>query len=265
MVPGAGEQRWRPPRFPSMDGPNPITVGVSVVKSLRVRKPRWHSTAPAPDYGRLGLVLDTVRRHGVPALGGLLDELDDYTADVSTIAPTELSRMDALAYWLNLYNAGALTLAGEATATNERSVLRLPGAFTRPFTIVEGESVSLNDIEHGKIRRFGEPRIHSALVCGSASCPTLRYEPFDGGRLDSQLDDQMGSFLAGGRLTPRGRRSLAEPGVPLVRRRLRSAWSHADLPAGRQATDCPGPGAMAAGRSPRLAANGSREDCVPVL
>ena len=181
-----------------MDGPNPIEVGVSVVKALRVRKPRWHSTAPAPDYGRLGLVLDTVRRHGVPALGGLLDELDDYTADLSTIAPTELSRTDALAYWLYLYNAGALTLAGEATATNERSVLRLPGAFTRPFTTVEGESVSLNDIEHGKIRRFGDPRIHSALVCGSASCPTLRYEPFDGDRLATELDDQMASFLTGG-------------------------------------------------------------------
>jgi hypothetical protein len=181
-----------------MDGPNPISVGMSVVKALRVRKPQWHSTGPAPDYGRLGLVLDTVRRHGVPALGGLLDELGDYTADLSKVAPTGLSRTDALAFWLNLYNVGALTLAGEAAATNERSVLRLPGAFTRPFTTVEGESVSLNDIEHGKIRRFGDPRIHSALVCGSASCPTLRYEPFDGDRLDAQLDDQMGSFLVGG-------------------------------------------------------------------
>ena len=181
-----------------MDGPNPIALGVSVVKSLRVRKPQWHSTAAAPDYGPLELVLEAVRRHGVPALSALLDALDDYTADQSKVHPTELSRMGALAFWLNLYNAGALTLAGEAMATNERSVLRLPGAFTRPFACVEGESLSLNDIEHGKIRRFGDPRIHSALVCGSASCPTLRYEPFVGNRLDAQLDDQMCSFLAEG-------------------------------------------------------------------
>ncbi len=62
--------------------------------------------------------------------------------------------------------------------------------------------MSLDDMEHGKIRRFGDPRIHGALVCGSASCPTLRSEPFDGARLDEQLDSQMRFFLAngGGRL-----------------------------------------------------------------
>jgi hypothetical protein len=36
------------------------------------------------------------------------------------------------------------------------------------------------------------------LVCGSASCPTLRYEPFAGAALDAQLNDQMAAFLAGG-------------------------------------------------------------------
>ncbi len=58
--------------------------------------------------------------------------------------------------------------------------------------------MSLNDIEHGKIRRFGDPRIHGALVCGSVSCPTLRNEPFTGALLDKQLDDQMRQFLASG-------------------------------------------------------------------
>ena len=53
-----------------------------------------------------------------------------------------------------------------------------PGAFDAPWAMVGGESLSLNDIEHGKIRRFRDPRIHAALVCGSVSCPTLRYEPF---------------------------------------------------------------------------------------
>lgn len=58
--------------------------------------------------------------------------------------------------------------------------------------------MSLDDIEHGKIRRFGDPRIHGSLVCGSVSCPTLRNEPFTGALLDKQLDDQMRSFLASG-------------------------------------------------------------------
>jgi hypothetical protein len=61
--------------------------------------------------------------------------------------------------------------------------------------------LSLEDIEHGKIRRFRDPRIHGALVCGSASCPTLRYQPYTGNAIDDQLDAQMRTFLSGGGAT----------------------------------------------------------------
>ncbi|NNC92660.1 MAG: DUF547 domain-containing protein [Acidimicrobiia bacterium] len=181
-----------------MEGPNPIAVGMSVVRALRTSKPRSLGTARSPGTGELGTILSEVRRHGARALTGLLDELDEFTIDQSHVNPSELTHEGGLAYWLNLYNAGALTLAGEAFATGERSVLRLPGAFTRPFVIVQGESLSLNDIEHGKIRRFKDPRIHAALVCGSASCPTLRHEPYEAVELDAQLDDQTRSFLETG-------------------------------------------------------------------
>jgi len=169
-----------------------------VLGALRVQKPRWLATLPEPDHGDLGIILDVVRREGVSALPELLDELDEYTTAQSQVIPDELDHNGALAYWLNLYNAGALTLAGETFATGAQSVLRLPGAFTRPFVTVSGESLSLNHIERCKIRRFKDPRIHAALVCGSASCPTLRYEPYEGRRLQDQLDDQTRSFLAAG-------------------------------------------------------------------
>ncbi len=67
---------------------------------------------------------------------------------------------------------------------------------------IAGEALSLDDIEHGKVRRFGDPRIHAALVCGSVSCPTLRSEPYDGARLHDQLEDQMSRFLASGAAVP---------------------------------------------------------------
>lgn len=113
------------------------------------------------------------------------------------VDPDTLSVDGALAFWLNLYNAGALSLAADALEAGEATVLRVPGAFDSPWAMVNGESLSLNDIEHGKIRRFRDPRVHAALVCGSVSCPTLRYEPFDG-TISAQLDDQMQSFLAAG-------------------------------------------------------------------
>ena len=181
-----------------MESPNPLSVAGSVLRSLRTSPPRPVGTAPPPEYGALAAVLDAVQVGGVPLLPGLLDELDAFAADMSDVQPDELSRPDALAFWLNLYNAGALTLAAETIATAERSVLRLPGAFTRPMVKVSGENLSLDNIEHGKVRRFKDPRIHAALVCGSASCPTLRYEPYEGRTLDAQLEDQMRSFLAAG-------------------------------------------------------------------
>jgi hypothetical protein len=124
------------------------------------------------------------------------------------VDPDALSADGSLSFWLNLYNAGALALASDAISEGVSTVLRLPGAFDTPWAMVGGEALSLNDIEHGKIRRFKDPRIHAALVCASVSCPSLRYEPF-GEQLDNQLDEQMRSFLAhGGAVADRDAKTL---------------------------------------------------------
>ncbi len=102
---------------------------------------------------------------------------------------------------MNLYNAGALDLARRTWDAARGTVLRTPGGFDAPFVTVAGEDLSLDAIEHGKIRRFGDPRIHGALVCGSVSCPTMRPTPFTGAGLDAELDDQLRRFLAAGGAT----------------------------------------------------------------
>ena len=131
-------------------------------------------------------------------MAGRREQLHRYRDHVAVIDPDSLNRREALAYWLNLYNAGALDVAASASIRGDGSVLRVPGAFRSPWVTVAGEALSLDAIEHGKIRRFCDPRIHGALVCGSASCPTLRYEPYAGSAVDRQLDDQFRSFLASG-------------------------------------------------------------------
>jgi hypothetical protein len=150
------------------------------------------------DHVPLARVLDQLRADGVRSLPDAASDLEYYRDVLSSIDPDELTRDESLAYWINLYNAGALHRAGEAYSHDYNSVLRVPGAFSSPWATVEGETMSLSDIEHGKIRRFGDPRIHGALVCGSVSCPTLRDEPFNGTVLDKQLDDQMRTFLTRG-------------------------------------------------------------------
>ncbi|MGH9893365.1 MAG: DUF547 domain-containing protein [bacterium] len=121
-----------------------------------------------------------------------------YVASLARVDPDQLGEPEALAYWINLYNAGALRLAANAQRAGERTVLRVPGAFEQPFVDVAGRPLSLQSIEHGKVRRFKDPRIHAALVCGSVSCPTLRAEPYTGLGVNAQLEDQIRHFLAAG-------------------------------------------------------------------
>jgi hypothetical protein len=168
-----------------------------MMRARRLDVPRPTGDA-AVDHGSLARVLDRLKRDGVQALEHASDDLADYRDTLATEDPDKLTRSESLAFWLNLYNAGALHQAAQAYSHDYGSVLRVPGAFSAPWVTVRGESMSLDDIEHGKIRRFGDPRIHGALVCGSVSCPTLRSEPFDGAKLREQLDSQMRFLLSNG-------------------------------------------------------------------
>lgn len=182
----------------AMDGPNPIAVAWSIVRVLgAVRPPRpdGHDTIDHADFAP---VLDALAAKGISALGAVSSDIDAYLARMAGVAPDQLSRDEALAFWLNVYNAGALRLAVDAQAREEASVLRVPGGFSRPFITVAGTALSLDAVEHAKVRRFNDPRIHAALVCGSVSCPTLRSVPYSGTALSDQLDDQMRAFLTGG-------------------------------------------------------------------
>jgi len=181
-----------------MDGPNPITALFSILKARRLRPPRPGGTAGAAVEG-FDEILAAVASGGVPAIP--TKPLNAFLERMKAVDPDTLSRDSALSFWINLYNAGALDLAHRAFDTTEQTVLRVPGGFSDPFIEVADERLSLDGIEHGKIRRFGDPRIHSALVCGSVSCPTLRHEAYRGDHLDAQLDDQMRSFLTSGAVT----------------------------------------------------------------
>lgn len=183
------------------NGPNPVRVAFSVYRARRVRlpEPLGHDTA---DHETLARALDAIAAEGLARLPSERPRIDDYRTSLEAIDPDRLQPAEALAYWLNLYNAGALALAAAARDDDRASVLRVPGAFTGTWARVAGEDLSLTDIEHGKIRRFKDPRIHGALVCGTASCPTLRFEPYYGPKLDTQLDEQMRHFLNAGGATP---------------------------------------------------------------
>jgi hypothetical protein len=180
-------------------GPNPALAAWSMARARRLSTPHPDPCSTvAIDHGRFADVLNAFVSSGIASLADSAGALEDYRDSMAAIDPDDLDAAEALAFWMNLYNAGALQAAGVAFDEDMGSVLRVPGAFSAPWATVAGRELSLNDIEHGKIRRFGDPRIHGALVCGSASCPTLRAEPFTGAAIDRQLDDQLRFFISHG-------------------------------------------------------------------
>ena len=175
-----------------MTGPNIIQTGLSTLLAFRVGRPRFEGTSTITDT-LLGPILAMLA--GPDGISNVsTSDVSAYVDWATGVDPTALRRNDALAYWINTYNALGLQLAIESRDRRLDSVLNVKSGFTRPVVNICGERLSLIDIEHGKIRRFRDPRVHSALVCGSVSCPTLRSEPFTGDGLDEQLDDQMRSF-----------------------------------------------------------------------
>lgn len=169
----------------------------SVLRAFSRRPPRPAGAARF-SHEAFRPALDAVRRGGLEALAEIRPALEAYRRCLCEADPDDLTRDGALAYWIDAHNAEALALALFARERGDRTVWEVRGAFDLARTCVAGEMLSLNDIEHGKIRRFKDPRVHAALICGSLSCPALPPEPFDGERVDGQLDAAMRTFLAAG-------------------------------------------------------------------
>lgn len=106
------------------------------------------------------------------------------------------NRDDALAYWINAYNA--FTLAAIAEEYPIRSVWKTRDGqfFQRRRHLAGGREVSLDDVEHEVLRGdFREPRIHFAINCGSNGCPAMRPTAYRGAALDETLNRAAESFL----------------------------------------------------------------------
>jgi len=110
---------------------------------------------------------------------------------------------DELAYWINVYNAFTIKLIIDyyplESIKDIGSKIQVPFVNTPwdiKFIDINGEMLSLNNVEHNILRKnYEEPRIHFAIVCASYSCPSLRAEAFTGEKLDAQLTEQAQLFL----------------------------------------------------------------------
>ncbi len=110
--------------------------------------------------------------------------------------PTRAAQM---AYWINAYNAFVLDAVVEAYPVESVRDLKFGFGvlfFKRDRFVAGGRRLSLDDIEHGILRRqFADPRMHFALNCASTSCPPLARQPYRGETLEAQLDQAARAFI----------------------------------------------------------------------
>ncbi|WP_157975922.1 DUF547 domain-containing protein [Lewinella sp. IMCC34191] len=132
------------------------------------------------DYGKI--------RENIEKLNNYLETLADDVPDATW------SSEEALAYWINTYNAFTIKLIIDNWPV--KSIREIDEPWDTKFIVLDGASYSLNQIEHEIIRpNFAEPRIHFALVCAAASCPPLATTAYTAENLDSMLDRQTRNFI----------------------------------------------------------------------
>ncbi len=117
--------------------------------------------------------------------------LEAYLSRVSRAQPEEWAiPAERLAFYLNVYNAIAIHQV--LLSYPIRSIRDIPAAFCRPYPVGR-ELHTLHTLMHAKIRAFGDPRVHAAIVPAAISAPPLAvYTALD---LDASLNAQMRALL----------------------------------------------------------------------
>jgi hypothetical protein len=128
--------------------------------------------------------------------------LDKTIAALSALPISTYNRGQQQAYWINLYNALTVMVVLEHFPVDSIMDIDIsPGIFSfgpwdKKLLRVEGEDISLNDIEHRILRPlWGDPRIHYALNCASLGCPNLGATAYGAADMEARLEAAARAFI----------------------------------------------------------------------
>ncbi|MDQ2696166.1 MAG: DUF547 domain-containing protein, partial [Pseudomonadota bacterium] len=128
--------------------------------------------------------------------------LNDYVSALAAIPVRRLNRAEQRAYWINLYNALTVqTVLQHYPVKSIRDIDISPGLFAsgpwgKKLLTVDGEAVSLDDIEHRILRPlWQDPRLHYAVNCASLGCPNLQRDAFTAANSDALLDQGAREYI----------------------------------------------------------------------
>ncbi len=141
-------------------------------------------------------------------LGAVRAVLDRYLTRIGSAEPGVFNGWESdarKAFLVNAYNAYTIQAVLDSYPIQRRglislypknSIRQIPGVWDRAVHRVAGTDLTLDQIEHERLRRdYDDPRIHYALVCAAMGCPPLRPVAYTASNIDSLLDAAGRRFL----------------------------------------------------------------------
>ncbi len=122
-----------------------------------------------------------------------------YINTLTKLDPRQFNKNEQFAYWVNLYNAATVQLILDHYPIT--SITKLGGLFSfgpwdQDILTINGQELSLNDIEHRILRPIWQnKRIHYAVNCASLGCPNLPATAFTADNTQSLLKQAELTFI----------------------------------------------------------------------
>jgi len=127
-------------------------------------------------------------------------KLNSYLLGLTGLDPRTYSRNEQKAYWINLYNAlTVFVIVGRYPVDSIRDIksgLLTPGPWEMELITIQGEKLTLDNIEHGILRPiWKDPRIHYAVNCASIGCPNLAPQAYRSDNLERLLENGAREYI----------------------------------------------------------------------
>jgi len=124
-----------------------------------------------------------------------------YLGAAADINPSTLNADEAMAFWINLYNALTVDVVlrhpGKTSIKQMGRGLLSFGPWDDEVVTVADTPLTLNDIEQRILRPIWQDhRVHYAVNCASIGCPNLSRTAFTGINLQEQLTTAEAAYLA---------------------------------------------------------------------
>jgi len=130
------------------------------------------------------------------------EALKNYLQTLQLLPISGYNPAEQKAFWINLYNALTVDLIlSRFPVASIRDINISPGLFIKgpwgaKLVAIEGEKLSLDDIEHRILRPiWRDSRIHYALNCASLGCPNLQPIAYTGDNTDALLEKGAREFI----------------------------------------------------------------------